>query len=179
MDTVPASGSAEGGSFEISGGERREGDTSGGTAQASSAQLSGVMQEALGRVGDAASDVIEQAKVKGGALANTASSSAKDLLGQRLAAGGQWIGSVAESTKQAADSFDNTTPGLAGLVRQASASIEGLASELQSRSVDELVQTAVDFARRRPDVVLGLSALFGFVAVRVLAGTSANRSGQA
>lgn len=147
-----------------------EGTNTGGT---STEQKQRFMDHATARLGEAAGGVIEQAKSKGASLATAAGGSAKDLLGQRIAAGGEWIGHLAESTKCAADNLEEKSPEFAGLVRQAGESIEDFSLQLQTRSVDELLQTATDFARRRPEVVFGISALFAFAAFRVLAGSAA------
>lgn len=143
------------------------------TDSATSTEQKRFVDHATTRLGEAAGEVIQQAKSKGASLATAASGSAKDLLGQRIAAGGEWVGHLAESTKCAADHLEDTSPEFAGLVRQASETIEDLSLQLQTRSVDELVQTATDFARRRPEVVFGISALFAFAAFRVLAGGAA------
>jgi len=162
METVEASGSTEGTSTNSS---------LGGATP-------GLVGEAVNRVTQAAGEMIEQAKSKGGSIATAATGTAKDLLGQRIAAGGEWIGHLAESTKCAADNLQGKSPQFAGLVRQAGESIETLSSELQNRSVDELAQTATDFARRRPEVVFGVSALLAFVAFRVFAGAATNTARQ-
>jgi hypothetical protein len=163
METVQASGSAEG--------TNTNSNIGGATP--------GLVGETVNRVSQAAGEVIEQAKSKGGSIAIAATGTAKDLLGQRIAAGGEWIGHLAESTKCAADSLQDKSPEFAGLVRQAGESIETISSELQNRSVDELARTASDFARRRPEVVFGVSAVLAFVAYRVFAGAATNTARQA
>lgn len=163
METAQTFGSAEGTNTKSSIGQ----------------STTGVVGEAVSRVSQAAGEVIEQAKSKGGSIATAAAGTAKDILGQRIAAGGEWVGYLAESTKCAADNLQDKSPEIAGLVRQAGESIETLSSELRSRSVDELAQTASDFARRRPEVVFGVSALLAFVAYRVFAGAATNTARQA
>jgi hypothetical protein len=137
---------------------------------------SGIMGEAMARVGGAAGEVLQQAKAKGTTLAGTAGDTAKDILAQRVSSGGEWIGHVGRSTKTAADHFEQQSPELAEMIRQAGRMIEKFASELQNRPIDDLLQTATDFARRRPEVVFGVSALVGFLAFRALSNTAASAS---
>jgi gas vesicle protein len=155
------------------------GTTQGSDTQSGSGGQSGVIGDAVNRMSQAAGDVLDQAKSKGGSLASVASDTAKDLLGQRIAVGGEWIGHIAETTKSAADTLQDKSPELAGLVRQAGENIENLSNQLQHSSVDELAQTASEFARRRPEVVFGVSAVLAFVAFRVFSGGVAGATRQA
>lgn len=57
---------------------------------------------------------------------------------------------------------------MASALQQAARSIEGLASHIEGRSIDELGQEVSDFARRNPGTFLAASAAIGFAASRVL-----------
>lgn len=127
-----------------------------------------IVDEATTAVVAMAGQALDQIKISGTSLAAAASDAAKDVVGQQVAAGGALMGHVADSTKYAADELEKHAPALAGIVRQAGDSLAALSSELKTRSVDELVQSTSDLARRRPEVVFGVSAVLGFLAFRVL-----------
>jgi hypothetical protein len=131
METVQASGSAEG--------TNTNSNIGGATP--------GLVGETVNRVSQAAGEVIEQAKSKGGSIAIAATGTAKDLLGQRIAAGGEWIGHLAESTKCAADSLQDKSPEFAGLVRQVGADSLRLRASASRSGVRSLRRVGV---RRLP-----------------------------
>lgn len=132
-----------------------------------------IVDEATTAVVAMAGQALDQMKFSGTSLAAAAADAAKDVVGQQIASGGELIGHVADSTKSAADELEQHAPVLAGIVRQASDSIAALSSELKTRSVDELVQSTSDLARRRPELVFGVSAVLGFLAFRVLTSSAA------
>ena len=78
------------------------------------------------------------------------------------------IGHVAESVRAAADNLKQNSPQLAGLVRGAADKIDEFASGTRDKTVEELFETASDFARRQPAVVFGAAAAAGFLLFRIL-----------
>jgi hypothetical protein len=90
------------------------------------------------------------------------------LLDRQLGAG---IGSAhhfASSMKLAAADLDQESPLLAGLVRNFADKVDDYAEDFQGQTVEEITQTASDFARRQPALVFGLAALAGFVLFRAM-----------
>ena len=60
------------------------------------------------------------------------------------------------------------TQDTAGLVRGAADKIDEFASSTRDKTVEELFETASDFARRQPAVVFGAAAAAGFLLFRIL-----------
>jgi hypothetical protein len=97
-----------------------------------------------------------------------ATAKAKELLQQQLAAGGNVVAHLANTTRLAGDHLHEEVPQLGALVKQAAESIDEIAKGLRERSVDEVLRTAADFGRRQPMVLFGLSAVMAFLAYRLL-----------
>ena len=120
------------------------------------------------QVGEAAQDVAERAKQSASSLAADANQTFKGMLNQQLAVGADLVGEVADSARAAAGSLDESAPQIAGLVRTAAERIEGFSKDLRGRSIDEVVEIASDYARRRPLVIFGAAAALGFLAFRIV-----------
>jgi hypothetical protein len=132
-------------------------------------------QGPLSQAGELAGDTLEQVKETGTSLANSAAATAKEIAGRQVSSGGELVGFLARSVGRAADDLDRDAPEIADIVRYAAKGMEGLAEDLQHKSVDELVESASSFARRRPAVVFGMTAILGYLAFR--AATSDRLSG--
>ena len=120
------------------------------------------------QVGETAQDLAEQAKQSASSVAAEASQTIKGILNRQLAVGADLAGDVAGSARAAAGSLDESAPQIAGLVRNAAERIEGFSSDLRRRSIDEVMEIAVDYARRQPLAVFGAAAAFGFLAFRIV-----------
>lgn len=124
--------------------------------------------DALSKINDVAQAVGEQAKATATSLASEANEKAKGVLNGQIAAGAEWVGYVAEATKAAADSLDRNAPKLSGIVRQTARKVERFSRDVKDQSVEELYQSASDFARRQPALVFGSTAVLGFFLFRLL-----------
>ena len=109
-------------------------------------------------------------------LSSQATTTVKDVLNQQVNAGADVASHVAESVKRAADNLDQNLPQLAGLARGAAAKLEELSAEARNKSVDELFQNGSDFARRKPALVFGAAAVFGFALFRILKAGASNEN---
>jgi hypothetical protein len=89
-------------------------------------------------------------------------------MNQQVATGADWVGHVAKATKAAADNLELNAPQLSGVVRDAASKVEQSSKNLKEQSVEELYQSASNFTRRQPAVVLGSAALFGLFISRLL-----------
>jgi ElaB/YqjD/DUF883 family membrane-anchored ribosome-binding protein len=118
------------------------------------------------------SDVLHRAsgEIKGvaGTLTSFAGDEVRRFADRQVDAGADMVGQVAQSVRAAADSLDQELPQLGGLVREAADRAEELAETVRGQSASDLMETAADFARRRPAVLLGAAAAVGFVLYRVL-----------
>ncbi len=90
-----------------------------------------------------------------------------------------FLQTIARIVEDAAGSVEDRLGGqYAGVGRRASQSISSLASTLDRRSVDELIEDARDFVQRSPAVAIGIAAVVGFAAARVVRSSIAEVSSQ-
>jgi hypothetical protein len=82
------------------------------------------------------------------------------------------VARVSNSIRAAAESLDQDVPQLAPLVHGAADQLADLSDALADRSAAELFQSTADFARRRPALVFGATALGGFLLFRLLNASS-------
>jgi len=118
------------------------------------------------------SDAIHRAtgEIKGvaGTLTSLAGDELRRFADRQVGTGADMVGQVAQSVRLAADNLDESLPQLAGLVREVADRGEELAETVRGQSTSDLAEMAVDFARRRPAVLLGAAAAAGFVFYRLL-----------
>ncbi len=83
---------------------------------------------------------------------------------------------VAQALRNAAGSLDDQDQSaVAGYARQAASGLDRVSDALSNRSLDDLVETVEDFARRQPVAFLGGAALAGFVMARFAKSSSERR----
>jgi hypothetical protein len=124
--------------------------------------------DAMSSVSDMAQQAAEQAKRTAADAASTVTTQVKEMLDRQVGTGADMVGHVAHSAKRAAEDLDETVPQLAGLVRIVADRIDAYADDLRDQSVDQLLQTATDLARRQPALVFGVAALAGFFLFRTI-----------
>ena len=130
--------------------------------------------QAKAKLNEVAQQAGSQAKEAVTSLSSQATTTVKDVLNQQVIAGADVASHVAESVKRAADNLDQNLPQLAGLARGAAAKLEELSAEARNKSVDELFRNGSDFARRKPALVFGAAAVFGFALFRILKAGASN-----
>jgi hypothetical protein len=104
-------------------------------------------------------------------FANTAADKVGEAVTQRKSLGADYIGSIAQATRQAAMAFDNDLPQAAHYIRQASEQIQGVADNVREKDVRELVGDVQEFARQQPTLFFGGAVVLGFAALRFLKST--------
>jgi hypothetical protein len=82
------------------------------------------------------------------------------------------VARVSNAIRAAADNLDQDVPQLAPLAHGAADQLTDLSDALADRSAAELFQASADFARRRPALVFGATALGGFLLFRLLNASS-------
>jgi hypothetical protein len=88
------------------------------------------------------------------------------------------VGGVASAIRSAAgDLDDQNQSAVADYARQAATGLDRVSDALSNRSIDDLVHTVEDFARRQPVAFLGGSVLAGFVMARFAKSSSERRHG--
>jgi ElaB/YqjD/DUF883 family membrane-anchored ribosome-binding protein len=149
--------------------------TSGG---ASRQDIGKMAKETVTRLGDTAQEFGSQARQAATSLASEANKNIKGVLNQKVGIGADLVGHVAHSVRAAADDLKPNSPELAGLVRGAADKIDELSSSVRDKTVEELFETASDFARRQPAVVFGAAAAVGFLLFRILKAAPSSSASQ-
>src|SRR5262249_30331776 len=151
---------------------------SGATLTSATRDLRDKASDAYSKMSDATQDAMNQAKKSAGSLAAEATERAKGALRERVATGADLIGQVAASAHVAANSLDPNAPQLAGFLRDAGQRMDGFSRDLRDKSIDELLETSMDFAKRQPAVLFGVAAATGFLLFRVFKTAAAASGGQ-
>jgi ElaB/YqjD/DUF883 family membrane-anchored ribosome-binding protein len=147
------------------------------TASAGTQDLRSKAASAMSTLSDAAQGAVGEAKKTASSLASEAAELANGAAQKQIASGADLIGHVAASTRAAADNLDPNAPQIAGFVRDAGDRIDEFSRSLRNRSVDELIETSSDFARRQPAVLFGAAAACGFVLYRLFKAASSSANG--
>src|SRR6202007_1913416 len=128
----------------------RPGTTTSGAADT----LRSSAADAMAKVSDVAQQAMGEAKKSASSLASAATERAKGAVEERIAGGADLLGQVAASVRVAARELDPAAPQLAGLAREAAERIDDFSRQVREKSVDELLETSSDFARRQPAMLL-------------------------
>ena len=145
------------------------GTRSGGTTASGAAEAvrSGAA-DAMAKISDVAQQAMGEAKKSASTLASAATERAKGAVEERIAGGADLLGQVAASVRVAARELDPTAPQLAGFAREAAERIDEFSHDIRNKTVDELLETSSDFARRQPALLFGAAAACGFLLFRML-----------
>ncbi len=151
-----------------------ESSTSASSASASSGSdnLGQSARSQIDSVREASANLSEKAQEQASGLAGSLKDKARDLAEQQKARGSEQIDGVAKAIRDVADELDKQMPAAAGYVRQAAGGVEQFSSSLRNRSVEDLMDSAMQFARRQPVVFFGASVLAGFTLLRFLKSSS-------
>jgi ElaB/YqjD/DUF883 family membrane-anchored ribosome-binding protein len=134
-------------------------------------ELRGSASDTMSKVAETAQQGARQAadglSQSASTLASDAQSRIKGLVNERVAMGAELIGHLAGSTRRAADDLDPNAPQISGLLRDASARMQEFSRTVRDKPVDELMETASNYARRQPAVLFGAAAVVGFALLRL------------
>jgi ElaB/YqjD/DUF883 family membrane-anchored ribosome-binding protein len=117
---------------------------------------------------DQASSMADTAK----GVADQAGDKLKEAVTERKAAGADYVGNLAEAIRRAGREFDNELPIAGKYIRKAASQIDNVADSIRTGDFNDLLKNAQSFARRQPTAFLGIAALAGFAAVRILKSSS-------
>jgi hypothetical protein len=113
----------------------------------------------------------EQASELGQALGNKA----EELADRSKRAGAESIAGVARATAAVADNVAEQSPAIASYVRGAGQKIDRLANDLRDKKVGDLLESAAQFGRSQPILMLAGAAVVGFALSRLVkAGVTGN-----
>ncbi len=92
----------------------------------------------------------------------------RDFAETQKAAGADNMARLGHAVHGAADQLGQELPQAAGFIHSAADTLQGAASTLRERSVEDLVASFRDFARRQPAAAFAGSVLAGFALARFL-----------
>jgi hypothetical protein len=124
--------------------------------------------DAMAKISDVAQQAMGEAKKSASSLASAAAERAKDAAQERISGGADLLGHVAASVRAAARELDPNAPQLAGFAREAAGRIDDFSHEIRDKTVEELLETSSEFARRQPAVLFAAAAACGFLLFRIL-----------
>ncbi|MFO1160913.1 MAG: hypothetical protein U1E60_18880 [Reyranellaceae bacterium] len=127
------------------------------------------MAEAAKGIGGQVSDLAKSVRgVVGG--------KAEEAADQSLKKGAELASSVGQKVDKLADRIDETSPTLSGHVRDAADKVNRFADDLDNKKVADLVQSAADFGRAHPFVMMAGAALLGFALARLMGSSVTSRT---
>jgi|GEM_PF-965478 len=171
-------GGGSGGGGSASG---RSGGTGGGSTTGGSSGSGGgsaFQFDKDGGGGNRASGIAGAVKDQLSTLTSQAGERARGLADDGKTQATTFLQTIAQVVADAAGSVeDRLGSQYAGFGQRASSSINSLASSLDERSVDDLIDDARSFVQRSPAVAIGVAALVGFAVARVVRSSVAELSG--
>jgi len=163
-----AAGGGSGGSGKAAGGGTTSGkaaDAKGGTGSGSSA----FTFEKSGGTSKAADTIVNQLKEQVSSVRGTATDRARTMADDGKRQASDFLQTVAEIIQDAAGSVEKKLGSqYSGYGSRAADGVNSLASKLNERSVDDLIDAARDFVRRSPAAAIGIAAVVGFAVARVV-----------
>jgi ElaB/YqjD/DUF883 family membrane-anchored ribosome-binding protein len=145
---------------------------SGATTRSAGEAIRSTAADAMAAVSDAAQQAMGEAKKSASSLASAATDRAKDAVQERISGGADMLGHLAAAVRAAARDLDPNAPQLAGFAREAAGRIDDFSQDVRDKSVEELIETSSDFARRQPAVLFGAAAACGFLLFRLIKSAS-------
>jgi len=97
---------------------------------------------------------------------------ARDFAEERKAAGADNVARLGHAVHGAADQLANELPQAAGFIHSAAETLQGAASGLRERSIEDMAAGFSSFARRQPAAAFAGSVLAGFALARFLKSSS-------
>jgi hypothetical protein len=132
------------------------------------------MSESNEGIKEAFSSTTEEVEKQATGLADLVKSKARDVAEQQKLTGADQISGVAGAMEAAAGELHEQMPQAAEYVEKVAGQLSAAASALRERSVDEVLGTLDEFARRQPAMFFAGAVATGFALSR-FAKSSANR----
>jgi hypothetical protein len=142
-----------------------------GSSQSLKDQMADAGAEMKQRAGEALQTSTDVARDKFKEAADFASGTADQIEDQardKQRSGADFVERLAGNIREAARAFESDAPFAARGINSAAGYVDDAAEKIRNGSFRDLVDGAIDFARRQPAAFLGISVLTGFAAVRFL-----------
>ena len=142
------------------------------TSPSSQPSLSTIATDTFAKASGAAREAGESIKNSVADTASTVTSTiteqVREVLDRQVGSNAQAAAQFAGSMKSAAEDMGQQSPLMAALAKGLADKVEGVASDLQNQTVDQMMRSAADFTRKQPALVFGLAALAGFLMFRTI-----------
>ena len=144
--------------------------------------------EALSNLSDVARQATEQAKSSAASLASEGAEQIQAFLQSQVASGSDLVKEAAAAAEAFAETLDDKSPHVAGMIRGAAQSVDRFSKDLRDMSPSEILDLTTKYARRQPAIFVGAAVAAGFIAARFFKSSSqapgkggalATRGGQA
>lgn len=122
-----------------------------------------------GAVSKTADTIVNQLKEQVSSVRGTATDRARTMADDGKRQASDFLQTVAEIIQDAAGSVEKKLGSqYSGYGSRAADGVNSLASKLNERSVDDLIEDARDFVQRSPAAAIGIAAVVGFAVARVI-----------
>jgi hypothetical protein len=142
------------------------------SSTSSQPSLSAIATDTFARASGAAREAGETIKNSVADTASTVTSTiteqVREVLDRQVGSNAQAAVQFAGSMKSAAEDLGQHSPLMAAVAKGFAERVEGVASNLQNQTVDQMMRSASDFTRKQPALVFGLAALAGFLMFRTI-----------
>lgn len=128
-----------------------------------------IMAEAARSIGEQVGDLAQSV---GGA----AGKKAEEVADQSLKKGAELASSLGRKAGVIADRVAETSPSLSGHVREAADKANRFADDLNDKKAADLLQSAMDFGRAHPFMMMAGAGLLGFAFARLTGPSAASRN---
>ncbi len=115
-----------------------------------------------------ASAHVEDAKGVISSMANEARNRIAGIVDQQKALGADKLSGISRAAHNAADDLSSQNPHVAKLVRDAAGSVDMIAGNLRSSSLNDVIASVSTFARKKPVAFFAGSVLAGFALARFI-----------
>ena len=127
---------------------------------------------------DQVADLAGQAKAQVSTLTAQATDKVKDTIGDQKAKAADGLTAITEAIRQSANTLEEKGQApIAGAVTGFAGQVEGFASYLKDKSVDELASDVTAYAKQNPQMFIGGAFLLGIAIARFLKSSNRTASG--
>lgn len=126
------------------------------------------VKEAAANAASAARDAASHSADSLKSMAGDATAAVHDTLSSQKAAGAELVADFARNARQTAQGLQENSPQLARMVGSFADRAENFAGNMRDTSIDDMVGSVGDFARRKPIAAIGASMLVGFAIARLM-----------
>jgi hypothetical protein len=123
-------------------------------------------EQSSSEIADGIRNATEQAKQVAVDAAETLTGDLKEFCNNQLRSGAKMGNHFASSLRFSASALPPDASMLASVMRSVATRVDGYAAELGHQNIDQVAAGASAFIRRQPALILGLTAVAGFLAFR-------------